>query len=568
MNYFNIKRYKFSTVTKSLNRLLVRLLDRVLNFTKFINRLLVRLLVRLLNGVLNFIKSINLKKINNYFEDIKLALKKTAKYLYSRKDNILNILNIIKEIKFRSNKFLYYHFPATIIFFGLLYLAIPIFYTYDKPTIQKTICKSENVECIIKGKVTYNFFPTPRLRIKDLTINIHSNKKITLLTANDASLKLSIKNLLAKDKHKIKKIILSDFEVNINLKRLKNYYAIFKNRISSIPIFFTKGKILLYEEKNYVATISDVNLIAKFLKGSSEAKLKGKFLNHDLIINFSNKTTDSKPMINLDFNMKDLNFYTKVSFFNLNKNINNGKFLIKKDKNRISGIFDYKDNQITILKSNIRNSFIDGKLIGRIIFLPYFDFNLDFNLNNINFTRLHNYFLSLDIKEQKKLFKINNKINGKLNFSTEKVYSKHNLVKSFESRIKFYNGNIEIEQFLINLGKLGAADILGRIDNDKDSTNFKYESNIFVDDKKKFLSKFGIYNKENLSSNLFVQGNFNLENIRASFYEISGEEQFNTEDINFIESEFNDFMFENGFEDLFNFQKFKIFLKSVRDEKN
>jgi hypothetical protein len=142
------------------------------------------------------------------------------------------------------------------------------------------------------------------------------------------------------------------------------------------------------------------------------------------------------------------------------------------------------------------------------------------------------------------------------------------LVKSFESRIKFYNGNIEIEQFLINLGKLGAADILGRINNDKNSINFKFESNIFVDNKKKFLSKFGIYNKENLPSNLFVQGNFDLENIRASFYEISGEEQFNTEDINFIESEFNDFMFENGFEDLFNFQKFKIFLKSANDEKN
>ncbi len=92
MNYFNIKRYKFSTVTKSLNRLLVRLLDRVLNFTKFINRLLVRLLDR----VLNFTKSINLKKIYNYFDDIKHALKKTTKYLYSRKDNILNIICLIK----------------------------------------------------------------------------------------------------------------------------------------------------------------------------------------------------------------------------------------------------------------------------------------------------------------------------------------------------------------------------------------------------------------------------------------------------------------------------------------
>ena len=39
-------------------------------------------------------------------------------------------------------------------------------------------------------------------------------------------------------------------------------------------------------------------------------------------------------------------------------------------------------------------------------------------------------------------------------------------------------------------------------------------------------------------------------------------------DINFIESEFNDLMLENDFEDLFNFQKFKVFLKSVTDEKN
>ena len=89
-----------------------------------------------------------------------------------------------------------------------------------------------------------------------------------------------------------------------------------------------------------------------------------------------------------------------------------------------------------------------------------------------------------------------------------------------------------------------------------------------MDNKKKFLSKFGIYNKEKISSNLFVQGNFDLENIRSSFYEISGQEKFNTEDINFIESEFNDLMLENGFEDLFNFQKFKVFLKSARDEEN
>ena len=50
-------------------------------------------------------------------------------------------------------------------------------------------------------------------------------------------------------------------------------------------------------------------------------------------------------------------------------------------------------------------------------------------------------------------------------------------INSFESRLKFYNGNVKIEQFLINLGKLGAADIIGSINNDKKFTSFKFECN-------------------------------------------------------------------------------------------
>ena len=151
-------------------------------------------------------------------------------------------------------------------------------------------------------------------------------------------------------------------------------------------------------------------------------------------------------------------------------------------------------------------------------------------------------------------------------FSANKVYSKHNLVNSFESRIKFYNGNVKIEQFLINLGKLGAADIIGNINNDKKFVRFKFESNVFVDNEKKFLSKLGIYNKQNVSSSLFTSGNLDLENIRMSFYEISNDEKFNNEDINYIESEFNDLMLEKGFTNLFNFSKFKVFLKSIIED--
>ena len=268
--------------------------------------------------------------------------------------------------------------------------------------------------------------------------------------------------------------------------------------------------------------------------------------------------------------MSDLNLFTELNIFKSTKEENetNGNFLIRKDKNKITGIFSHKGNELNIKKSNLRNNFVDGKLEGTITFLPFFSFNLESNLNGINFTKLYTYFLSLDKEDKKKLFKINEKINGKLNISSDKVYSKHNLVKSFESQIKFYNSNIKIEQFLISLGKLGAADLTGTINNNKKFTNLKFESNIFVDNQKKFLSKFGIYNKDKVPSDLFVSGGLNLDNAKAIFYEISNNAKFEKEEVNFIETEFNNLMLEDRFTDLFNFQKFKVFLKSVTSLKD
>ena len=149
--------------------------------------------------------------------------------------------------------------------------------------------------------------------------------------------------------------------------------------------------------------------------------------------------------------------------------------------------------------------------------------------------------------------------------SSDKIYSRYDLVKSFESRLLFNNGNIFIEQFLLNLGKLGAADILGSINNDKKFTGLKYESNIFVDNQKKFMSKFGIYDRKSIPSNIFVSGNFDLENIRANFYEISANEKISGDDLNFVENEFNEVMLENGYKDLFHFKKFKEFLESATE---
>ena len=554
MKYINFKRYKFSTIFKNIN-------FRRYNFSEIFKYVDFRRLdFKKVYKYLYFIR-IDFKKVYKYFNIRRFDFTKFSKYLNPNTYDISRI----KNIDFISSKFLLIHLPASIVFFGFLYLFIPTFYNYDKSSIENLICKNKNIKCVVRGEVNYNFFPTPRIKIKDLVINGFAGKKNTLLTAEYAAVKLSFKNLLTKDKHEFKKINLNNYEVNFDLANLKKYKNIYTKKNNFLPINFVKGKIIFFNKNNYVATINDVNLNLMLEEYSKEAVLKGKFLNDDIYISLDSKKIDGKPSTDIILKMSGLNFLTKANFYNYEKDKDaiHGNILIRKDKYRFTGFFGYKDNEITISKSNLRNIFLDGKLEGKIKLLPFFNFNLDLSLNSLNFTKLYNNFLALDEKDQKKLFKINKKINGKLTLSSEKIYSSYNLVKSFESRIKFSNGNIFVEQCLFNLGKLGAADISGAINNDKKFTNFKYESNIFVDNQKKFLSKFGIYNKKDIFSNLFVSGNFDLQNIRSSIYEISHEEKLSKNDVDFIEKEFNNLILSDGYENLFRFPKFKEFIKLI-----
>jgi len=529
MNYYNFKRYKFSTVFKNINTMGNKFF-KILNSIEF--------------------KRYNLKKFYKYFN--------------------LEIFQNIRNIKFLNSKFFLIHLPAFIIFFGLLYLIIPSFYNYDKSKIETLLCNKKNIECSIKGDISYNFYPTPRLKIKNLVINDFSDKKKILIAVKDTYIKLSFKNLLVKEQHKFDSAKLHDYEINFNLKDLKEYKNSLSKITGLIPIQFDAGRIIFFNGKDYVATIDNTEAKIKFNNNFIDLILKGKFLNDDIYINYSGKTIDDdKLSSDILLKMSKLNFLAKSNFTRSKKDKNiNGNFLIKKDKTRITAVFDYKNDQLLINKSNLKSSFFEGDAKGEITFLPYFNFDLDLNLNNINFTKLYNNFLVLNEEEQKKLFKISNKINGKINLSSDKIYSGYDLVRSLEARVDFKNGNIFIDQLLFNLGKLGASDLVGKIDNDKKFSTLQFETNIYVDNKKKFLSKFGIYNynKENFPSNFFISGNFDLDNTRATFYEISADEKVTNEDVNFIEKEFNESMFENGFDSLFLFPKFKEFVKTITGE--
>ena len=163
MKYINIKRYKFSTILKNTNSLIVK----IVKIVKSINTLIVKNFKILNNNVLKIFKFINLqkydfKKFYKYLDIRRLYFTKIIKYFDPRTYNIARP----SKIQFLSSKFLLFHFPASIVFFGLLYLVIPTFYNYDKSNIEKAICKNQNIECSINGELIYRFYPTPRIKIK------------------------------------------------------------------------------------------------------------------------------------------------------------------------------------------------------------------------------------------------------------------------------------------------------------------------------------------------------------------------------------------------------------------
>ena len=388
-------------------------------------------------------------------------------------------------------------------------------------------------------------------------------KRKLLAKIENAVIKLSFYNLSNKSKLNFVKIDLQNAEINFDLSNFKEYKNFSKKKFNSIPIDLKKSEIKFFDGKKSIATIKDVNFKYKTNKNTDDVILKGNFLNDDIYINLKNKKNENDP--SAIFILKFLDTITKVNIFNsdLDKNTMSGNVSFKKGKNRLTSIFDYKNDQIIFKQAYLRNAFLDGKFNGEVKLLPYFKFNLNVDLNSINFNSLYSFLIALDEKNKKNLFNVNKKINGQLNLSADKIFSNRMLVDSFESRIKFINGNILIEQLLLNLGKLGAADITGIIKNNKKFSNFKFENNIFVDNLKRFYNRFGIFNKQNISSSLFISGNFDLTNLRLRLDEISNDKKFKDEDVAYFEREFNDLVLEDGYASLFNFIKLKEFVRLI-----
>ena len=128
-------------------------------------------------------------------------------------------------------------------FLGFVYVAIPIFFNYDKSYVSKTLCSDLKIKCEIKGKINYGFIPYPKLKAKELVIYDLVDKNEILAQFEIAEVKLPLKDLLNKKKLNFTKIQLHEAQINLNYEKLSEYKKHFTKDISSRDISLKKGNI-------------------------------------------------------------------------------------------------------------------------------------------------------------------------------------------------------------------------------------------------------------------------------------------------------------------------------------
>ena len=562
MNYMDFKRHKFSTVSKRATRLLDAFYKNVKKLYPFLHNL-----AKHFNSSIRIIFFLFYESFLLFLRKI-LNLFRKKNFLGFKKYFLFNINKLYKIINSKNNKKILTLTSLGTFFIIFTYLIIPTFYNYDKTQIVKRLCKGVNIKCSIKGKVKYSFYPTPRIKIYNFIVEEKNSKNKILGQFEKIESKISYFSLLNKKKLKYNKINLNNGKINFDINRFNDYKNFIKTNFTLQDIILKNGEINFINKNEHFASIKNINLNHKPNSKNDVTVLKGSFLGDQIYIKLKNKKLEKKPSLVFEAKLLNLNVFSKGELFNLKSKTNsvNGNISLKNNKNSLSMIFDYKDDQIIIKHSNIKNSFLDGKLEGNIKLLPFFDLDLNIVLNGINFNKFATFLNNLNREDRKNLLFINKKINGKLNLSAEKIFSKNTLINSFESQIKFMNGDIFVDQLLLNLKKIGAADVTGIIKNDKKFTNFNFESNIFLDNLKRFYNRFGIYNKKTTSSHLFVSGSVDLVNLALRLNEIFIEEKFNEADLEYVEKEFNNILFKEGYKSFLDFKNLKEFAKLIASE--
>ena len=186
------------------------------------------------------------------------AIKIVQSYLNKKNINnlkeFINIRNIIISV------------IILVVIIPLSYLLKPIFFDYEsnREVFEKKISNYLKVQSNIKGDISYYFFPSPRIIVKDLELNFTDSKKKPIIL-KESNFLVSVFKLKSLNEVEIKKSYVSNQRIEVFPDQLKNYLEYFKKY--NVNNFLIKNcEIFFVDSQGNDISIIDFNLKNTFNK--------------------------------------------------------------------------------------------------------------------------------------------------------------------------------------------------------------------------------------------------------------------------------------------------------------
>ena len=479
---------------------------------------------------------------------------KIARSLFNKK----NVNNFKRHL---NKKTISMGISALFFLIATIYFIRPIFINYNLQTkiIEKKINVQFTLNTEIEGKVSYKFFPTPRLEIKKLNLNFNNSKnKIFLEQAYLLIPMFGEKNIKNLD---FKKFLIFNEIIKIDSKEFQNYLKYF-TILKEKDVVLKNCTLFFLDDQNNKVIFQNVDLKDKFNKDKHSIDFSSDFSNKKVRLKFINKINEEK---NLDLEIPQLN--TSISaIFDPSSNLNKvkGKSKVKLFDSVFTLNFEGK-NKFKIYESFFRNKFFNSKIGGEISFMNGLLFDLNLDINQINLRKFLLYYFPEDKNYGFLNSGISKKINGKFRIFMKNTSSFIGRINDVKMSLIFENGDMRIENgsAILPQGSKINFNILYS-DNYKDPF-LDFSLNFYSQNSKKFLRKFNIYNFSESEASILINGKINLKNNTIKFRNVvaNNREKFDRKDILDLEKNFNEFVLDQGVLGITDFFRLKKFAKET-----
>ena len=474
---------------------------------------------------------------------------------------ILNKKNVEKLYKNLSKQTVIPLILLSVLFIFSYYFLKPYFYKYNSniKVIEKKIKGEFKLDIKINGKISYSFLPSPRIKIKKSELNFNNKKNPILLEEINILIPV-LNNKKLKDVN-FKKFYVENSTIEIYSSDFKDYF-IYLTKIKNKDILFKNSSLFFLDDQKNKVLFEDFYFSDKLRNNTHHIELKSFFSENKIKIKFKNNIEGKK---NLDIEFPQIDSNIKISF-NPSSSLESvkGKSKIKLFDNILIINFEGK-NKFKIYESFLRSKFLNSKIDGDISLIENLIFNLNLQINQINFRKLIFHYFPEGKENNVFNSGLSKKINGKLDISIKNTDSFIGRINDLKMKLIFENGDIRVQS--------GSA-ILPH--NSKINFNFLFTENLtnpFIDfninfnsqNTNKILRRFNIYEKFNKKTSLSLQGKIDVEKNRIKFKNIilNNREKLDRKDILDVEKKFNQFVLDAGIVGIIDFFRLKKFTKEI-----